>query len=94
MMISCKKATELICQSLDRPLSFWERLELRLHLWMCGGCSNFKKQSEALDRLLHKRFHDLTDGDIESELEQMPEEVCERLKHKLREATQDGEASS
>ncbi len=94
MMISCKKATELICQSLDRPLSFWERLELRLHLWMCGGCRGFKKQSEALDRLLRKRFHDLADGDLEAELDEIPQEVCERLKQKLRNAARDGEASS
>ena len=86
MMINCKKAAELVCQSLDRPLSPWERFHLRMHLFMCAGCRGFRKQSEALDRLLHRRFHDLTREDIETELDGMPEEVCDRLKQKLRAA--------
>lgn len=94
MMINCKRAAELICQSLDRPLSLWERFQLRLHLWMCAGCKGFKKQSEALDRLLRMRFHDLAQGDIEPQLDGMPEEVCDRLKQKLRAAIEDDTSSN
>lgn len=86
MMINCKQATELVCQSLDRPLSWRERLQLRLHLFMCAGCKGFQKQSQALDRLLQKRFHDLVQDDLDGEFDGMPEEVCDRLKQKLRDA--------
>lgn len=90
MMINCKQAAELAYQSLDRPLAWRDRLQLRMHLLMCGGCNAFRKQSQALDRLLQMRFHDLVTGDLDAEFDGMPQEVCERLKQKLREATGSG----
>ena len=39
-MTTCKHATELLSQGLDRHLSFSERLRLRLHLLICSGCTN------------------------------------------------------
>lgn len=43
-MMSCKKATELMSQSQDRELSIKERSLLKLHLTMCNGCRNYRKQ--------------------------------------------------
>jgi len=37
-MLSCKEATELISQGMDRKLSFGERMGLRLHYVICVGC--------------------------------------------------------
>lgn len=48
MMISCKQASLLLSQSLDRRLTWWERLQLRVHLLMCDACKQF---SHALARL-------------------------------------------
>lgn len=39
-MITCKHATELMSQGLDRKLSLFERLRLRAHLFICSGCRN------------------------------------------------------
>lgn len=47
-MISCKQATELMSQGLDRPLSLGERLRLRLHLLFCVGCRNTLRQFQFL----------------------------------------------
>lgn len=47
-MMNCKQATELLSQAQDRPLSLGERLGLRLHLLICTGCSNFRRQLEVL----------------------------------------------
>jgi len=44
MMLSCKEASRLLSQGLDRRLGFAERLALRLHLLICDGCTNFSKQ--------------------------------------------------
>jgi putative zinc finger protein len=44
MMLSCKEATSLVSQGLDRRLGFGERLALRLHLLACDGCANFSRQ--------------------------------------------------
>lgn len=43
-MLSCKQATELMSQELDRPLSLIERLGLRLHVLICTGCHNYRRQ--------------------------------------------------
>ena len=55
MMLSCKEVTRLVSQGLDRRLGFAERVRLRLHLAICDGCTNFKKQTaflrEAVRRL-------------------------------------------
>lgn len=39
-MLNCHDATFLMSQSLERKLSFGERMKLRLHVGMCRGCAN------------------------------------------------------
>jgi len=43
-MLTCKQASALVSQSLDRRLSWHERLALRAHLWVCDACARFKRQ--------------------------------------------------
>ncbi|GAB5604283.1 zf-HC2 domain-containing protein [Sideroxyarcus sp. TK5] len=43
-MLDCKHNTELLSQSQDRPITWRERLAMRMHLMMCKGCRNFEKQ--------------------------------------------------
>ena len=57
MMLSCKKTAQLVSQGMDRRLGFWERAAVRLHLAICDGCSNFKKQT-AFVRQAMKRLAD------------------------------------
>lgn len=86
MMISCKKAADLTCASLDRPLTLWETVRLRFHLLMCDACKAFQLQNEALLRLFELRFRDPAYAKEESRFPQLPPNACERLKEKLREA--------
>jgi Putative zinc-finger len=55
MMLSCKQVARLVSQGLDRKLGFAERVKLRVHLAICDGCTNFRKQvtfvREAMARL-------------------------------------------
>lgn len=44
MMLSCKAASRLVSQSLDRPLTWQERLALRFHLAICKNCKRFSQQ--------------------------------------------------
>jgi hypothetical protein len=50
MMLACKEAARLVSQGLDRRLGLGERLALRLHLAICDGCTNFRKQVVFLRR--------------------------------------------
>jgi len=54
-MLSCKQATELMSQEQDRSLTAVERTWLRLHVWICTGCSNYRRQMKVL-RAACRRF--------------------------------------
>jgi len=41
-MLNCKDMTKLISDSLERKISFRQRMELRLHIMMCGMCRRFR----------------------------------------------------
>lgn len=47
-MLSCREVTELLSAEQDGPLALGQRVQLRLHLAMCQGCSNFRKQMRFL----------------------------------------------
>jgi predicted anti-sigma-YlaC factor YlaD len=46
--ITCKAASELVSQSLDRRLGLIERWRLQAHLKVCSACMNFKNQMSFL----------------------------------------------
>ena len=48
---SCKRVSELLSQSLDEPLGWFDRLRLRAHLTMCSDCSNVEQQLKAVRAL-------------------------------------------
>lgn len=56
-MLSCKEATVLLSQAHERRLGWRERLGLRLHLLLCDGCNNFRKQLDFI-RVLIKHYRD------------------------------------
>ena len=41
---SCRHVALLQSRSLDGPLSFWERLGMRLHLVLCRWCRRYRDQ--------------------------------------------------
>ena len=61
MMLSCKEVSRLVSQGLDRRLGFGERLRLRVHFAICGGCGNLEQQMAFLRRAM--RLRSLRDHD-------------------------------
>jgi hypothetical protein len=51
-MVSCRHATRLISDGLDRPLSLGERLWLGVHLLGCPPCQRFRRAARWLQRAL------------------------------------------
>jgi len=41
MKHACREISQLASDSLDRPLSLFERLKFRLHLSICGHCRGY-----------------------------------------------------
>jgi hypothetical protein len=54
-MLMCNEATHLMSLKQDRPLTFQERLALRLHLSMCQACRECDRQFTLLHKTA-KRF--------------------------------------
>jgi len=52
MMPSCREASRLLSDRLDRPLRFGERLGLHLHLAVCRACSRAEKQFDFLRKAM------------------------------------------
>lgn len=59
LMLSCKKATELIEKKSLVGLSFQEKFQLRIHKSMCDACSSYEKQSLKIDMLLKNQKSDM-----------------------------------
>ena len=49
-MLSCKEATKIASEGLDKKLSFIQRLNLKLHLFICSTCRNYIRQITFLRR--------------------------------------------
>ena len=53
-MLSCKDMTKLISDSLESKITLLQRMELRLHIMMCGMCRKFRRNAIALSMLVRR----------------------------------------
>ena len=58
LMYSCEQASKLSSRAMEQPLTPSERVLLRMHLMMCGRCSNFARQIDFL-RLASSKFPEM-----------------------------------
>lgn len=63
-MMSCKQATHLLSQQLDRKLSRRETMSLNFHLMMCSGCTNFRENMAFLRKACDRVTADAGTGKI------------------------------
>ncbi|MCF8276477.1 MAG: zf-HC2 domain-containing protein [Flavobacteriales bacterium] len=73
MMLSCRKATELMEKKLDKKLSTTETFQLKLHISMCKACSDYQSHTTMIDAAM------------KDECDQLPQvhEECEELKMRI-----------
>src|SRR5947207_2227860 len=76
---SCKQASRLQSEAMDRRLSFFERLGLRIHLLLCAWCRRYGEQLKFLRSAAHQCENH---GRPESPQRLSPE-ARERIKQKL-----------
>jgi len=53
-VLSCRQASEIVSQSLDRQLGPVERWRLYVHLRLCQACRNFSSQMGFLRKAARK----------------------------------------
>ena len=54
-MLTCKQASQLLSQSLDRRLTRCERFRLRFHLLLCKLCKRFGQQIVGLRNAIRQQ---------------------------------------
>ncbi|MDZ7813208.1 MAG: zf-HC2 domain-containing protein [Ideonella sp.] len=48
-LLSCREAASLLLRVNDVPISLIQKLRMRLHLAICGACTNFSKQVKVMN---------------------------------------------
>lgn len=81
-MLNCKEFAMLASERLDRPLSFWDKVSIKMHLLMCPPCQRIQKQLEALRRACRWGAAD-RDG-MDQEECRLPENARSRIKETLK----------
>ena len=51
---TCREASEVLSLAQDRPLTVREKLILYVHLPLCEGCRNFKRQLAFIRRAVRE----------------------------------------
>lgn len=52
IMLNCKEVTRVCSDELERPLKLGEQASLHLHLMMCTGCTNYRRQLRTLRQVM------------------------------------------
>lgn len=64
LMLSCKKASELIDKKSVVNLSMKEYVMLYMHTAICDGCKEYQSQSKILDNLLKQHLQKTDETEI------------------------------
>ena len=80
----CKEMVKIISASLDRKLTFRERVILKIHLWACQPCVRYFEQSQILQNAASH-----LDDELKNELfsGRLSDEARNRIKDIMRAST-------
>jgi len=53
-MLNCEQVTRLLSEAQERDLQWKEKIPLKLHLMICTGCNNFRKQLDFIRQACRK----------------------------------------
>jgi hypothetical protein len=81
-MINCKDFARLMSERMDRPLSFRDRIVIRLHLLVCPPCQHIQTHFDAMRQAC--RWMPGNHRDDESDACRLPEEARSKIKAALK----------
>lgn len=79
---TCKETVKIISESMERPLSLRERVNLKLHLWVCLWCDWYKEHLQFLRTTIRSKAAREANLDSTS-LPTLSADVRERIKLSL-----------
>lgn len=80
-MITCKQATELVSEAMERDLTPQEWVRLKIHLFICEFCEQYRKQLMVLRNALRHIFGDAGDEHLRGE--SLRAEIKQHIQRKL-----------
>ena len=80
--INCDEATAICNKNQYKEASFWEKLKLGIHIFICKKCSQYSKQNAILTDVCNKHLHkcDAEQKLTEKEKGKLQTEVVKRIK--------------
>jgi hypothetical protein len=63
-MYNCKEVSEMVSESMDRALPFYQRVLIRMHLLMCKYCARCKEQYETIRAAM--RYEELDGKELDA----------------------------
>ena len=78
----CRKATQLISEGMDRPLTRRERVALRFHLMLCTACKRYRRQTLLIRNAL-RQFADWMDEMAMAADQRLSPEAKDRIRRVL-----------
>jgi len=78
---TCQQTVEKISESMDRELSLRERINLKLHIWICAWCQWYLEHLEIIREAA--RAKGAESPDLESISPTLSSEARERIRRKL-----------
>lgn len=82
-MFRCQDVSQIVSESMDRKVSWGERLGIRFHLMMCRYCARHKHQLQAVKDTIRAYAQHLEEAEPTV---QLSEEAKQKMKHMLRQA--------
>jgi len=78
---SCKDITALVSRSMEKDLSWREKIVMKIHLYACVACERYLKQLEFMSEVFEKQSERIEKGEYAPRLSS---EASERLKNALK----------
>ena len=75
---TCQRTVETISQSMERPLSFKERIQLKLHLWICAWCQWYLEHLQLIRETARAKADEATDLNTGASLSDEARELIRR----------------
>ncbi|MCP4746989.1 MAG: hypothetical protein GY874_12755 [Desulfobacteraceae bacterium] len=82
-MINCKEYAEMVSRCMDRPLSFRERMYIKIHQWICPPCKKLDEQFKSISAACRWRLSEKINGQ-EQEVQTLSDDTRKRIKRALK----------
>ena len=81
-MLNCKEISILVSESIDRNLTLWQRLSVRIHVAACRFCRQFRKDIIHIHKRTGEQIDDI-DTDFNDTGVKLSAESLERMKRQI-----------